>query len=34
VTPACIEGEIGHLRHRGPWVLKSAPARSNPKISA
>jgi AmiR/NasT family two-component response regulator len=23
VTPACIEGEIGHLRHRGPWFLKS-----------
>ena len=33
-TPACIKGEIGNLRHRGPWVLKSGPARSNPKISA
>ena len=34
VSPACVEGQIGHLRHRGSWVLKTGPARSNPKISA
>jgi predicted transcriptional regulator len=33
-TPACIKSEIGNLRHRGPWFLKSGPAPSNPKISA
>jgi hypothetical protein len=25
VTPACIHGEIGHLRDRGPWFLRSGP---------
>jgi hypothetical protein len=29
VTPACIDGEISHLRHRGPWVLKAGQSGAN-----